>query len=241
MRKHWRYLVSPLFALLLVNAITYGGFFDSLELALEKEIGRNAYEEIVAEMRVMKLPAAEENRLQSIFRRLVAVCERKKELQYTLTVVEDNTVNAFALPGGYIFVHTGLLAFAESDGEIAGVLAHEIAHVDRKHSMSQLKRQIGMAFLLQLALKKSNAKEDIAKLGAIVINLAQLGYSREAEFEADRYGVYYMEKAGFNRKEILNFWQRLLDRTGGKEDPAFLYLFSTHPPTTERMKRIREL
>ena len=108
MRKPLRCLVFPLIALLLVSSITYAGFFDSLELSLEKEIGHNAYEEITTGMKVVKLPATEEERLQAIFRRLVNVSERKKELQYTLTVVEDNTVNAFALPGGYIFVHTGL-------------------------------------------------------------------------------------------------------------------------------------
>lgn len=241
MRKPLRCLVFPLIALLLVSSITYAGFFDSLELSLEKEIGHNAYEEITTGMKVVKLPATEEERLQAIFRRLVNVSERKKELQYTLTVVEDNTVNAFALPGGYIFVHTGLLAFAESDGEIAGVLAHEIAHVDRKHGMSRIKRQLGMAFLLQLILKKSEAKEELGKIGAIAINLTQLGYGREAEYEADRYGVYFMEKAGFARKEVLNFWERILEQTGGKENPAFLQLFSTHPPTSERIKRIKAL
>src|SRR5690606_10002659 len=104
-----------------------------------------------------------------------------------------------------------------------------------------LKRQVGMAFLLQLVLKKSDAKEDLNKLGTIAINLAQLGYSREEEFEADRYGVYFMEKAGFDREEILNFWERIMEQSGGREDPALLYLFSTHPPTSERIKRIKAL
>ena len=107
--------------------------------------------------------------------------------------------------------------------------------------MSRIKRQLGMAFLLQLILKKSEAKEELGKIGAIAINLTQLGYGREAEYEADRYGVYFMEKAGFARKEVLNFWERILEQTGGKENPAFLQLFSTHPPTSERIKRIKAL
>ena len=241
MQKPLRCLIFPLLALLLVSSITYAGFFDSLELALEKEIGHSAYQEIITKMNVVKLPAAEEERLQSIFRRLVNVCTRKEELRFTLTVIDNETVNAFALPGGYIFVHTGLLSFVESDGEIAGVLAHEIANVDRKHGRSRIKRQVGMAFLLQLILKKSEAREELSKIGTIAINLTQLGYSREEEYEADRYGAYFMEKAGFAREEILNFWERILEQTGGKEDPAFLQLFSTHPPTPERIKRIREL
>ena len=229
-----------IFGVALILSLTgYAGFFDELELSLEKEIGRSSYESILAEYQVVSLPPEEEERLQNIFDRLVAACGRRNELEFSLTVVEDETVNAFALPGGYIFVHTGLLAYVESDGELAGGLGHEIAHVDRKHSMSAIKRQLGMALLFQIFF--SDASEEIAKIGNLAINLTQLGYGREAEYEADRYGVYFMEKAGYSREEILNFWRRLVEETGGGEDPALLQLFSTHPPTSERIKRIEAL
>lgn len=214
-------------------------FFTDLELNLEKEVGRNSYESIVAEMKVVTLPETEMERLNNIFDRLVRVCSRRKELEFSLTVVEEDSVNAFALPAGYIFVHTGLLAYVESDGELAGVLAHEIAHVDRKHGMNALKRQVGMGLLLQIFLK--DAGEQLVKIGNLAVNLTQLGYGREAEYEADRYGVYFMEKAGYPRTEILNFWHRLVGEYGGGENPAILQLFSTHPPTSERIKRIQAL
>ncbi|NLC53999.1 MAG: M48 family metalloprotease [Firmicutes bacterium] len=214
-------------------------FLTDLELNLEKQIGQNSYESIIAQMTVVELPEAETERLNNIFNRLVQVCSRRKELKFSLTVVEDDSVNAFALPAGYIFVHTGLLTYVQSDGELAGVLAHEIAHVDRKHGMNAIKRQLGLGLLLQIFLK--DAGDQVARIGNLAINLTQLGYGREAEYEADRYGVYFMERAGYPRTEILNFWHRLVGESGGGENPAILQLFSTQPPTAERIKRIKEI
>lgn len=216
-------------------------FFDNLEVSLEKSIGKDTYQNIIAEKKVVLLSEKKTARLNSIFTRLVNCCPRSQELSFSLTVVEDETVNAFALPAGYIFIHTGLLAFAQNDDEIAGVLAHEIAHVDRKHSMNMIKRQLGMSLLLRLLFDPEQSPETLNKIGNVAINLAQLGYGREAEFEADRYGVYFMEEAGYQRDEIINFWQRIQEASGGEENPAFLQLFSTHPPTTERVARIRTL
>src|SRR5690554_2221959 len=234
-------LLLFLITLSLISSVGYAGLFDSLELSLEKDIGRSSYESIVSEMTVAQLEPEEEERIQSIFNRLVNACGRRKELDFTLTVVEEESVNAFALPAGYIFVHTGLLSYVQNDGELAGVLAHEIAHVDRKHGMDSVKRQIGMSLILQLVLDKNKAKEELGKIGSIAINLAQLGYSREAEFEADRYGVRFMEKAGFSKGDILGFWQRMVEEIGEQEVPEFLQLFSTHPPTSERITKIEAM
>ncbi|MBA2133411.1 M48 family metalloprotease [Hydrogenispora sp. UU3] len=245
MKVRYRIKLILLCSLLIFLALTLSlpgntaSFFADMELNLEKQIGRNSYESIIAQMKVVELPEAEMERLNNIFNRLVQVCSRRKELKFTLTVVEEASVNAFALPAGYIFVHTGLLSYVQSDGELAGVLAHEIAHVDRKHGMSAIKRQVGMALLLQIFLK--DAGEQITKIGNLAINLTQLGYGREAEYEADRYGVYFMERAGYSRTEILNFWYRLVEESGGGGNPGILQLFSTHPPTSERIKRIKAL
>ncbi len=222
-------------------AATAASFFETLELSFEKTLGEDIYQKIIEEKKVVQLPAEEAERLNSIFGRIASASSRKAELSFSLTVVEDETVNAFALPAGYIFVHTGLLAFTQSDDEIAGVLAHEVAHVDRKHSMKAIKRQLGMSLLLRLIMNPEDSPETLRKIGALAVNLAQLGYSREEEFEADRYGVYFMEKAGYQRKELINFWERMREASGGENNPAFLYLFSTHPPTTERIERIRNL
>ena len=107
--------------------------------------------------------------------------------------------------------------------------------------MKTLKRQLGMSLLLRLILKPEDSPEELRKIGAIAVNLTQLGYSREEEFEADRYGVYFMEKAGYQRQGIINFWEWILEASGGEKNPDFLYLFSTHSPTPERIERIRTL
>lgn len=241
-----------LFSLILIALIVFtvsapnifaGNFLDSLSLGLENEIGHISYQQIIKQKEVVQLPKDQETRVNQIFSQLVKNSHRHKEIDYSLAVVKDDTVNAFALPAGYIFLHTGLLAYAQSDGELAGVLAHEIAHVDRRHSMKTISRTIGMSALLELILNRSSKKrkEDISKVGLVAINLAQLGYSREAEYVADSYGVKFMQAAGYSKDEILNFWRRLEGQSGGGDSHAILQLFSTHPPTSERIKRIEAM
>jgi predicted Zn-dependent protease len=218
-------------------------FIDALSLGLEKEIGYNTYQQIINENEVVKLSQEKEEWLNSIFFNLVKQTKRQTEIDYSIAVVKDDTVNAFALPAGYIFVHTGLLSFIKSDSELAGVLAHEIAHVEKRHSMKTISRTIGMSVLLSLIVNKSNEKrrEQIAKIGAVAISLTQLGYSREAEYEADAYGVKYMRMAGYEKNELLEFWRRMEAESGGAKNPAIFQLFSTHPPTGERIKRIEAM
>ena len=156
-------------------------------------------------------------------------------------MVEEDSVNAFAPLSRYIFVHTGLLNYVQTMVNWPGYWLTEIAHVDRKHGMDAIKRQVGMGLILKLVLDKNKSKETMAKIGAFAINMAQLGYSREAEFEADRYGVIFMEKAGFRKEDILGFWQRMVEETGDQDVPKYLQLFSTHPPTSERIERIKAM
>jgi predicted Zn-dependent protease len=217
-------------------------FFDSFTLGLEKQIGAESYQEITTQKQVIELPKEQMKPLRRIFNRLVNASSRKGEVEFKLSVVKDDTVNAFALPGGYIFVHTGLLSFARTDGEIAGVLAHEIAHIDRRHSMQAVGRAVGLSLLLELVInnKDNDAKEQIRKIGGIALNLAQLGYSRENEYEADRFAVTFMTQAGFQKRDLANFFRRLEAKSGGS-GPDFLQFLSTHPPTSERIKRIESM
>lgn len=236
-------LITLIILLIYAPNIFAGNLLDSLSLGLEKEIGYISYRQIITQKEIVQLPKDQEVKLNNIFNRLVEKSGRNKEIDYKLAVVKDDTVNAFALPAGYIFVHTGLLSYVQSDGELAGVLAHEIAHVDRRHSMKAITRTIGMNVLLELIINKSKKKrqQEIAKIGVVAVNLAQLGYSREAEYEADAYGVKFMKSAGYPKEEILNFWRRMEEQSGGGDSLAILQLFSTHPPTSERIKRIEAM
>lgn len=235
--------ISLIAFLLLPPNIFANNLIDAFSLGLEKEIGYNTYQQIIAQNEIVQLPPEKEHWLNSIFSNLVNQTKRRKEIEYRIAVVRDDTVNAFALPAGYIFVHTGLLSYIKSDGELAGVLAHELAHVEKRHSMKTISRTIGMSVLLGLIVDKSSEsrKKQISKIGAVAISLAQLGYSREAEYEADAYGVNYMRAAGYDKSELLNFWGRMEAESGGDKNPAIFQLFSTHPPTSERIKRIEAM
>ncbi len=186
-------LLTLLLGLTLTSLALAGSALDSFSLGLEKEIGRSAYQQVQAEHKTARLPRVQAERLGRIFARLTPVCSRARELEFTLTAIEDPSVNAFALPGGYIFVHDSLLPFAANDGELAGVLAHEIAHVDRRHGMKAVYRSVGMSLLLEIVVNKSDPRrrERMAKIGATAIGLTLLGYGREAEYEADRYRVFH--------------------------------------------------
>ncbi|HRE16754.1 MAG TPA: M48 family metalloprotease [Rhodocyclaceae bacterium] len=154
----------------------------------------------------------------------------------------DRMINAFALPGGYIGVNSGLLLAAQSESEVAGVLAHEISHVTQRHIARQIFREKQMSVPAMLAMAvallaaRSNAQIASAAVattqGAIIQN--QLGFSRDFEREADRVGFDTLQKGGFDVRGMSNFFERLQKATRTLENNAPVYL-RTHPLTTERI------
>jgi predicted Zn-dependent protease len=213
----------------------------SFVTGLEKQIGYSSYQQTIRQKRVVRLPYGKANQLNGIFEKLVRTGRRYDELNYNLTVVADEEVNAFALPGGYIFVNTGLLDFADSDGEVAAVLAHEIAHVECKHGINAVSRAIGLAILLDLVANRSRDPEKTTQLGAIAITLVQRGYSREAEYQADACGVRFMTAAGYSKWDMVRFFKKLKDKYGSGSNYPALQFLNTHPPTEERIKRIEKM
>ena len=162
---------------------------------------------------------------------------QRKNITYHFKVVNTEVVNAFAVPGGYLYVNIGLIRAAANESELAGVIGHEIGHVVGKHGVKQMTRQLGLTAVAQLALG-----EDQSKLKQMVANLAANGvlmkYSRDAEREADRYAVQEMYDAGIDPEGMATFFEKLLNLQKGK--PSKLkQLFSTHPPTTERIAAVR--
>ena len=156
--------------------------------------------------------------------------------------LRDATLNAFAMPGGYIGVHTALIVAAQSESELAGVLAHEISHVTQRHLARMVNKQSQgqMAALLSLAVAilAARSNPDVA-LGAAVAGQAaglqqQLNYSRDFEREADRLGLQVLEKAGYDIRGMGTFFERLQKFGRLYENNAPGYL-RTHPLTTERI------
>lgn len=157
-------------------------------------------------------------------------------------VVRDPMLNAFALPGGFVGVHTGLILATRSESELAGVLAHEISHVTQSHLArmfgNQSQAQLASLLSLAVALLAARSNPDVA-MGAAVAGQAagiqtQLNYSRDFEREADRFGLDLMEKAGFDIRGMASFFERMLQFGRLYENNAPGYL-RTHPLTTERI------
>ena len=167
----------------------------------------------------------------------LASYSQRRNITYHFKVVNTEDVNAFAVPGGYLYVNIGLIRTAENESELAGVIGHEIGHVVGKHGVKQMTRQLGLAAMAQLALG-----EDQSKLKQMVANLATNGvltkYSRDAEREADIYAVQEMYDAGIDPEGMATFFEKL--RRLQKSKPSkFQQMFATHPPTTERVTAVR--
>lgn len=157
-------------------------------------------------------------------------------------VVRDAMLNAFALPGGYVGVHTGLILAARSESELAGVLAHEISHVTQSHlarlfgnqSSAQLTSLLSLAVALLAARSNPDVAVGAAMAGQAAVVQNQLNYSRDFEREADRLGLDLMEKAGYDTRGMATFFERMIQfgRLYDNNAPGYL---RTHPLTTERI------
>ncbi len=161
---------------------------------------------------------------------------------FAFFAVRDAMLNAFALPGGYVGVHTGLILAARSESELAGVLAHEVSHVTQSHlarmfgnqGQAQLTSLLSLAVALLAARNSPDVAIGAAMAGQAAVVQNQLNYSRDFEREADRLGLDLMEKAGFDVRGMASFFERMLQFGRLYENNAPGYL-RTHPMTTERI------
>lgn len=182
-----------------------------------------------------------EGYLNRLGRRLVAA-SRAPDQDFEFFAVKDPTLNAFALPGGYIGVHTGLILAAESESELASVLGHEIGHVTQRHiaQMVGKQSQAGIVMLASIlvavlaARSSSQVSEAAVAAGQAGAMQSQLAYSRDFEREADRVGLQTLEGAGFDVRGMPSFFERLQRESRFYENNAPAYL-RTHPLTTERI------
>lgn len=151
--------------------------------------------------------------------------------QFQFRVVDDESINAFALPGGYVTVNRGLLEAADSGEEVAGVLGHELQHAIQRHGTRRMLRQMGGSLVLALLVGGG----DVGQLVSYGAGLASLSYDRGEETEADLYGVALLVKAGIDPNGLVRFFQKL--DQGGPSVPAIL---STHPDSGERARLVKE-
>jgi predicted Zn-dependent protease len=156
---------------------------------------------------------------------------------YHFAVVRDPRINAFAVPGGYIYVHAGLLAQASNDDELAGVLGHEIAHVNGHHLVRQQQVTKPLDYLALLGMLASVIHPAIGAGAMAVTTAAHLKYSRDFEQEADYVGARYMQQAGYDPRGMLDFFKKMLDAQRASPSSAPPYLLS-HPLTEARLTNL---
>lgn len=168
--------------------------------------------------------------------------ERIKGFKWEYNVIDKDVINAWCMPGGKIAVYTGILPVTKNDGGLATVLAHEIAHAVAKHGNERMSQQLAVALggvSLEVAMKEKpeKTKNIFKSVYGVGSTLGTLAYSRKHEYEADKMGMVFMAKAGYDPNEGIKFWKRMKAQKDGASVPQFL---STHPTDENRIEAMKE-
>ncbi|MHC4984410.1 MAG: M48 family metalloprotease, partial [Planctomycetota bacterium] len=231
-----------LIALALLTPLSGLGCDRAFLFTTEQEIAMG--DEAAPELEEQFDGALENARLQNyvagIGQELTLYAER--DMPYRFAVLRSETPNAFALPGGRIYITAGLMRNLRNERQLAAVLGHEIGHIVNKDSVKGIQNDLGvriLATIAEAALKGSGGQVagTATKVAGSIVNLR---YSRKQEYRADKCGITNIEKAGYNPwggVEVLEVLQELKDSEGG----SFLEIFQTHPLTSKRIEKAREL
>ncbi len=249
MMKRWLLPLLISFTLLggcttIINPVTGESEMTSVSEADELRIGSENY----APMRQMQggdlnIDPELTKYVNDIGQRLAEVSDRPN-LPYEFVVLNESVPNAWALPGGKIAVNRGLLTELENEAELAAVLSHEITHAAARHSAKAMDRaqraSIGVG-IAAAVLGVSNNKYGVAILGASMIGagLITQKHGRDAELEADHYGMEYMRRAGYDLNGAVTLQEKFVKLSEGRESNWLTGLFASHPPSQERVDRNR--
>jgi predicted Zn-dependent protease len=197
-------------------------------------IGQNFAKEVESQNKVTQ-DTILDNYVNQVGQKVASISDRK-DIQYHFKVLESPEINAFACPGGFIYVYTGLLKVMDNEAQLAGVLGHEIGHVVARHSVKRLQQVLGLQVLLSLTLGESS--ELTQKAVGTGITLIMQGYSRQNEFEADYDGTLYMTKAGYNPEGMLQLFEKFKAMEKERKSTFIDELLASHPPTPERITKV---
>ncbi len=225
-----------------VNPVSGKKEFSLISKDQELAMGAQAHKSVLKQYKRYNNPA-----LQSYVNNLGQVLARKSHrnnISYKFTVLDDPSVNAFALPGGYIYVTTGIMAYLNSEGELAGVLGHEIGHVTARHGARQQSMGIAGAILSEvIASNTGTSSKSINQLSSAILS----GYGREHELQADKLGAEYLARAGYSTKNMLDVigvlkaqeqYSKYLAKKAGRQAPSYHGVFSSHPSNDKRLQNV---
>lgn len=206
----------------------------------EKKLGAEMEAQLARELTLLDDPEVV-GYVRELGRQIVAAAgdDVPEGIEFEFDVVDDDeTINAFAIPGGHIYVYTGLLRAAEDEAELMGVIGHEVAHVTRRHIAQQLAAQYGAETLLSLVASSGGLAGLVGQLvGSVGAQGFLLKYSRDAERDADYVGLEYAADAGWDPHGMIDFFTKLERQAGRGSLPSFLL---THPEPGERVENARE-
>ncbi len=203
----------------------------------EAQLGQQLHAQLQKEGLVLLTDAETTKYIDDLIRPILAAARKDRpEVKWRVFVVDDPAVNAFATPGGYLYVQRGLIMSAQNESELAGVLAHEAGHVTGHHGARNLVQQYGLQAVAALALGEN--PNELAKIGAqLAATGAMLRHSRQQEHEADEYGARYASRAGYDPRGLVGFFQTLRKQAG--DTPRALTWLSTHPAHSERISHLQ--
>lgn len=207
--------------------------------SLDKEIalGKQLAQEVERQAKVIDDPIIAEY-VNRIGQNLVRNSDAK--VPFTIKVLDTEEVNAFALPGGFFFVNSGLILKAESEAELAGVMAHEIAHVACRHGTKQATRgDLAQIATIPLIFMGGWTGYAIQQAAGLAIPMGFLAFSRGMEAEADYFGLQYMYKAGYDPTAFIDFFEKI-ETLEKKKPGSVAKVFSTHPMTDDRIKKSQD-
>src|SRR5579863_2325214 len=202
--------------------------------SIEKEIalGKQMAQEVERQAKIVDDPIIAEY-VNRVGQNLVRNSDAK--VPFTIKVIDSEEINAFALPGGFFFVNTGIILKADSESELAGVMAHEIAHVAARHGTRQATRgEIAQFATIPLIFMGGWTGYGIQQAASVAIPIGFLSFSRAFESEADMLGLQYMYKTGYDPEAFVDFFEKI-ESLEKKKPGTMAKVFSTHPPTDDRI------
>ncbi len=238
---HVAFICFLFFVSFLTGCVTtdFGAKINVLSVQDEIRLGNQMATEIEKKEKPLDNPAIQAY-VADIGKRLARVATRQ-DVTYRFTVIDaPKTINAFALPGGHMYIYTGLMKLCQNEAELAGVMAHEMGHVAAQHHGRMMTRQLGIALITQAALGKNPGL-----LAELLSQYAGAGisarYSRSDEDEADTLGMEFLFRAGYNPSGMITFMEKMMNMElkTGKAHP--LPIFASHPPTEQRALHLRAL